>query len=133
MNSDIKDLELCRWLIYFQCGLFILFFVVGFLDLGGWLLLTLMVPFLFLAIVLLILALKIKQPNPSIGWIMVTAIAAIIFSLGMSYGIFGIWGYYEINDYLYVSNVGISLVGFLIGAAGSLYFLHRKDHQSAGN
>ena len=130
MTSVAKDFRLQKVLIYFLLGFFLLFFVVGFLDLGGWVMISVLAPFLFLSIVLLTAGLMIKRPNQSKSFIIGTGISGIIFSLGVTYGIFGIWGYYEINDMVYIGNVMLSFIGFLMGATGSLYFMPKGDQQS---
>ncbi|NND15188.1 MAG: hypothetical protein HKN89_02545 [Eudoraea sp.] len=102
---------------------FLIFFIVGFFNVGGKVLLGTLIPFVLLSLFLLFvipgletLALK--------NYLWLTAIAAIVFSGGVAYGILGIWGFFEVDNRIYLGTVMIAWAGFLLGLIES--FIHLK-------
>ena len=127
MNGNTQSPKHHKSLIYSLLSLFTVFFIAGFLDLNGKLLLSVIFLLFLGAIIFLMSVLGSNTTGKMRTWYLTTAIAAIVFSLGVSYGILGIWGYFEINDLIYVGSVAIAMIGFLAGTIGSLIFSHKPD------
>lgn len=120
-NMSSKTFGLHRPIIYIQILIFFSIFICGFLDLGGLPLLFLTLLFLISGVILLLRSKTNAHDHRRNKFLFLTAFSAILFSLGLAYGIYGIWGYCEIHDIIYIGIVAIGWLGFMIGAGMSLF------------
>ena len=105
--------------------LLIIFFLGGFLDFGAGSLLIIVLLYFGLGIVLNVSVVKSGAKGKLRLYLLLTGISSTVFSLGVTYGIVGIMGYYTINDFLYLSSVIIAFLAFVIGTICSLFWLNK--------
>jgi len=102
---------------------FLIFFFIGFFNVGGKVLLGTLIPFVLLALFLFFIIPGIETA-PLRNYLWLTAIAAVVFSGGVAYGILGVWGFFEIDNRVYLGSVMLAWAGFLLGLIES--FIHLK-------
>lgn len=117
---------------YFFYGLlvsFCLVFINGFFEFGGKSLLVVISLFLISAIVLLIQTLKSTIKGNLKAFLTIASCAAIGYSIGVIYGVLGIWGYYKINDLFFFGAVIISLMCFTVGSLGTIISFRKTEDE----
>ena len=85
-----------------------------------------LLPLLFFFLLGLSLMYKSSSSKPEgrlKSFLWVTGISSLVFSLGLLYGVLGMWGYYDINDPLFLGSVIAGVLAFIIGAIGTLLLL----------
>ncbi len=102
---------------------FLIFLIVGFFDVGGRVLLGTLIPFVLLALFLFFIIPGLETPVLK-SYLRLTAIAAVVFSAGVAYGVLGIWGLFEIDNRVYLGSVMLAWAGFLLGLIES--FIHLR-------
>ena len=126
-----KDQKRLRVSVIGLIALLILFFLAGALDLGGKPLFVLMLLFLAMGAVTTIQTLVSKADGKLNTFLLLTGFSAIIFALALLYGIAGIWGFYEINDVVYLTSAILSFAGFVTGVIGSLILMKKGGKPDA--
>ena len=103
---------------------FLIFCAIGFFDVGGKVLLGSLVPFVLLA---LFLAFITPGTEPKIlrNYLWLTALGSIAFTAGVAYGVMGIWGWFEVDNKIYLGGVMLSWAAFLLGLIESFVHLRR--------
>lgn len=129
-NNKIKRF---KRIVYGLIGLFALFFITGFLDLGGKTLLVIILLYFVLGIILNICIFRSKPEGKPRASLLLTGVAVAVFSMGVTYGILGIWGLYPINDIVYLTSVIASWSGFLFGAIWSILELRKRGGHDASS
>ena len=114
-------------LVFGLIGLFVIFFLFGFLDIGGMALLITMLLYFAIGVALISYVIKSKARGKLRVYLLIAAISSLVFACGVSYGIMGILRAYRINDSIYISSVTISAIGFIAGGIGSLVLLKSKQ------
>ena len=102
---------------------FLIFLIVGFFDVGGRVLLGTLIPFVLLALFLFFIIPGLETPVLK-SYLRLTAIAAVVFSAGVAYGVLGIWGFFVIDNRVYLGSVMLAWAGFLLGLIES--FIHLR-------
>ena len=128
-----KNQKGLKRLVYGLITLFILLFLSGILDIGGKLLFALILLYFVLSVAINVLIFKSKPEGKLKVFLLLTGISSVVFSLGIIYGILGIWGFYSINDLIYLSSVIASWIGFMTGALGSIILLKNSDRHDAAS
>lgn len=106
-----------RW-IRVLVALFIGVYAIGFLPGPPNLFLVALVPLGVIAVGLLV---RLPDMEDSATTpVRVTAVSTLVFVTGVLYGTAGMWGFYDLVDWLYISWVLLGLVGFSIAAVRSL-------------
>ena len=106
--------------IYSLIVLFVAVFVIGFLPGPSNLFLLPLMLYFGVAMVLLSLTLRSVVGGRLKRFLLLTGCSAVGFSAGVLYGAAGMWGFYSINDPVFLTLVIGSTVGFAVGTAGSL-------------
>jgi len=131
-GSITRKRAIIKRILYGLLLFFLIFLIVGFFNVGGKVLLGTLIPFVLLALFLFFIIPGMESPVLK-NYLWLTAITAVIFSAGVAYGVLGIWGFYEIDNRVYMGSVMLAWAGFLLGLIESfvhLKKLHRKDRFS---
>lgn len=124
MDAGIsKRRAVIKRILYGLLLFFLIFFIVGFFNVGGKVMLGTLIPFVLLALFLFFIIPGLESA-PLRSYLRLTAIAAVVFSGGVAYGVVGIWGVFEIDNRIYLGTVMLSWAGFLLGLIES--FIHLK-------
>ncbi len=122
-GSITRRRAIIKRILYGLLLFFLIFFIVGFFDVGGKVLLGTLIPFVLLALFLFFIIPGIETPVLK-NYLWLTAIAAVVFSGAVAYGVLGIWGFFEIDNRVYLGSVMLAWAGFLLGLIES--FIHLK-------
>jgi|GEM_PF-2679802 len=122
-GSITRRRAIIKRILYGLLLFFLIFFIVGFFDVGGKVLLGTLIPFVLLALFLFFIIPGIETPVLK-KYLWLTAIAAVVFSGAVAYGVLGIWGFFEIDNRVYLGSVILAWAGFLLGLIES--FIHLK-------
>ena len=131
-GSITRRRAIIKRILYGLLLFFLIFFIVGFFDVGGKVLLGTLIPFVLLALFLFFIIPGIETPVLK-KYLWLTSITAVVFSGGVAYGVLGIWGFFEVDNRVYLGSVMLAWAGFLLGLIESfihLKKLRRKDHFS---
>ena len=141
-ESDLTNMEkssnrsraLAKRVLYGLLCSFIFFCGIGFFEVGGKVLLGSLVPLLLFAIFLAFITPGI-EPKPLRNYLWLTLLGALGFTAGVAYGIMGIWGWYEVDNKIYLGSVMLSWAAFLLGLIESFVHLRkaRRKEQMGDN
>ena len=106
--------------------LFILFYLIGFLSEIENLFLLPLIPFLLLGIYLIQQTFVLSIEGKLKMFLLLTGFSSLLFSIGVMYGVMGIWGFYTIVDAVYLIALITSMSGFIIGMTRSLSLLKNR-------
>lgn len=120
---NIRKRAIAKRILYGLLIFFLGFCVIGFFEVGGRVLLGSLVPFLLLALFLFFVTPGIA-PVKLRNYLLLTALGAIGFTAGVTYGVMGIWGWYEVDNKIYLGSVMLSWAAFLLGLIES--FVHMR-------
>ena len=133
MEKNIpRKRAIAKRIIYGLLFFFIAFCIIGFFNVGGKVLLGTLVPFLLLA---LFLAFIIPGIEPRIlrRYLWLTITGAILFTLGVAYGVLGIWGMFKVDNKIYLGTVVLAWAAFLLGLVESFVHLRRAKRTERYN
>lgn len=128
-----KNIRRIKIIVYGLVVSFILIFINGFLSLGGKSLLAFDLLYFVLGVTLLLQIFKSDVEGKLKGLLLLTGFSSLGFSAGIAYGVFGIWGFYSINNPIYLGLTIVSWIGFIIGVIGSFVLLKNEGRQNAAS
>lgn len=129
-KSITRRRAIAKRILYGLLFFFLLFCVVGFFNVGGKVLLGLLAPFMLMALFLAFINPGIK-PLILQNYLWLTAVGAFGFTGGVAYGVIGIWGWFEVDNKIYLGTVMLAWAAFLLGLIESFVHLRnarRKEH-----
>lgn len=131
-GSITRKRAIIERLLYGLLLFFLIFFIVGFFNVGGKVLLGTLIPFVLLSLFLFFIIPGLETPVLK-NYLWLTAIAAVVFSASVAYGVLGIWGFFEVDNRVYLGSVMLAWAGFLLGLIESFIHLRklkRKERYS---
>lgn len=124
MESSSRRRAIAKRILYGMLLFFIIFFVIGFFNVGGRVLLASLVPFALLALFLAFVTPAV-QPIVLRNYLWLTAFGAVFFTAGVAYGVLGIWGLFKVDNKIYLGTVLLSWAAFLLGLIESFVHLRK--------
>ena len=132
-QSTTRRRAVAKRILYGLLLFFILFCAIGFFDVGGKVLLGSLAPFMLLALFLAFINPGIK-PLILRNYLWLTALGAFGFTAGVAYGVMGIWGWFEVDNKIYLGTVILAWGFFLLGLIESFVHLRKaKRKERMGN
>ena len=123
-KSTSKRRALAKRILYGLLCFFLLFCLIGFFDVGGKVLLGFLAPLLLFAFFLAFIIPGI-EPKTLRNYLWLTVLGTIGFTAGVAYGVMGIWGWFEVDNKIYLGGVMLSWAAFLLGLIESFVHLRR--------
>ena len=132
-KNQTRRRAVAKRILYGLLFFFLVFCVIGFFNVGGKVLLGLLAPFMLLALFLAFINPGIEPPTLR-NYLWLTAIGAFAFTAGVAYGVMGIWGWFEVDNKIYLGTVMLAWAAFLLGLIESFVHLRRaKRKERTGN
>lgn len=126
---------IAKRILYGLLFFFIVFCIIGFFNVGGKVLLGVLVPFVLLALFLAFIVPGI-EPRILRRYLWLTIAGDFLFTAGVAYGVLGIWGMFEADNKVYLGTVILAWAIFLLGLIESFVHLRRikrNDRYSNNN
>jgi len=127
-KSITRRRAIAKRILYGLLFFFLLFCAIGFFDVGGKVLLGALLPFVLLSLLLAFVSPGMK-PIALRNYLWLTATGALIFTAGVTYGILGIWGFFEVDNKIYLGTVMLAWAAFLLGLIESFVYLRRAKRK----
>lgn len=127
-KSITRKRAIAKRILYGLLLFFLVFCAIGFFDVGGKVLLGFLVPFLLFALFLIFITPGI-EPIKLRNYLWLTALGAIGFTAGVTYGVMGIWGMFEVDNKIYLGSVMLSWAAFLLGLIESFVHLRKAKRK----
>lgn len=115
---------IAKRILYGLLFFFVVFCIIGFFDVGGKVLLGILVPFVLLALFLAFIVPGIEPPILR-SYLWLTIAGDFLFTAGVAYGVLGIWGMFEVDNKIYLGTVILAWAFFLLGLIESFVHLRR--------
>lgn len=131
-DGSSRRIAIATRILYGLLLFFAVFFVIGFFNVGGKVLLASLVPFVLLALLLVFVTPAIR-PIILRNYLWLTAIGALLFTAGVAYGVLGIWGVFEVDNKIYLGTVLLSWACFLLGLIESFVHLRKRKRRERIN
>lgn len=127
-KSRSRRRAIAKRILYGMLFFFLLFCLIGFFDVGGRVLLGSLVPFILLALFLAFISLG-TEPHVLRNYLWLTALGAFGFTAGVAYGVMGIWGWFDVDNKIYLGAVILSWASFLLGLIESFVHLRKAKRK----
>lgn len=127
-KSGSRRRAIAKRILYGMLFFFLLFCLIGFFEVGGRVLLGSLVPFILLALFLAFIS-PGTEPHVLRNYLWLTALGAFGFTAGVAYGVMGIWGWFDVDNKIYLGTVILSWALFLLGLIESFVHLRKAKRK----